>query len=571
MVIPFKNRTIEALEYIEQRLISAYGSLYGHELQFARNELQAYIFTGMFPTQGFNKYVNLADVDLNKDIARSNAFLHPMYEGTIERFYALFTHTIEMIQIKPNYTPCVKFDCLLPLKNLPTVLQDRFGSYHIWKVEDAEIPFRIESNERPVVVIKPTDNQQQVTDNLSIAIDKVFKKECTYGLANRCSNLNVDVICIDNPFFDQQSYTHIGKMLADRCTVKSVDVGHTNKEWTLPNARYTLFDESTSIEAYISVYAVPLPSIRDMLKSRAKTILENVRSANQSFQSEIQYFITKLTDDLSFVIDNLESVQCHELNMLDEFRYTQKNNKAFIDSIAQEFKFTQFSKEQFSSLLSVYSLVKSYNHYAECQKSVNPKESLKKYISKTLQTFGDNKDVYLLKNYDPKNKSKLTYSFKDEKEMTRAFSFCFSNREGCAVEAEVPVNTGIVDVQIQCVNFDIPKAMLEFKLIKEKDTKFEIYDKFESAVNQIETYTYHNDYQGFLIFLTLNRHEDQVAEIIRSKFGDLGFRKIRNGQFKFDYEFEQGGKVYPIRFMKLKSNSPSDRKDFKNSTLALKR
>lgn len=619
-VIPFKELGLSILSEIERRILvcrNAANYVWANEYQIAYEEVRSYVDYGIIPPNGFCLALGGFTSVFKLPVLEAYNFQFPMPTGSLEAFYAICTssaHTTE-IRSKVDYNDPIQFERALsePLayntEYDEQYFRRRFLTYKVERAQRLNPPFDIENkhshfgfgtiNSLTISVESPLESS---IDKLRSNVLDLYKKVPAPEVLNHFNEqvIRLDVFTLNNhvrideypiPQHIQKSqkYVHTcihsalkslhGVTLSDdrKLNVKQVFRGRYNNEWYIPNYRVTITDDKESVECYLIMRFIPLPSFADMISVRATCLyrsLENIASHPGYVPNQlIRYFLCDLNTLLHYRSELRKTARFIELRKYDPFIHQGR--------IPGRLEYNlQMSWDVIPRYIfhAAYTLLETYNHHLALDATplVLPDsaisgeqrlDALQTHIKDRLASFGK----------DPSNYLTESSAFKGEVALTKKLLTYLESPNVYSVQGEAHESTGRLDIKIEFKYCDTDPLMIEAKIVKATEDKkmpspSKVFKSFTDAVKQIREYTNHTNAHGMLLFFTLDLHEAQVANVIDEKLQskleidpdafDFDFLKIRNPINKITHivsiKTKTGdGTIYYVRFMKLKSKAPS--------------
>jgi len=619
-VTPFRKRGLSILPEIKRRILDCRDKanyVWEKEYQKAYEEAQNYVDYGIIPPNGFCVALGGFGDAFKRPVLEVYSFRFPMPAGSLEAFYAICTssaHTSE-IRSKVDYNDPIQFNRALsePLTydtgEYEQYLRGRFFSYKVERAKRLNPPFDIENkfsyfgfgtfNSLTISVESPLESS---IDKLRSSVLDLYKKAPTPEVINHCNEqiIRLDVFTLDNhlriddhpiPQHIQKSqeyiYTCICSVLNSlhdvalsddrKLNVKQVLIGSYNNEWYIPNYQVTITDDKESVECYLIMRFIPLPSFADMISFRATSLrrsLENIVPHSGHVSNKlIRYFLYDLNTLLHYRSELRKTSPFIELRKYDP--YIHQGRIPGHREYNLQMNWDVIPKDVFHA---AYTLLETYNHHLtlDATPRVLPDsaisdgqrlDALQTHIKHRLASFGK----------DPSNYLTESSAFKGEVALTKKLVTYLESPKDYSVHGEAHESTGRLDIKIEFKYCDTDPLMIEAKIVKATEDKkmpspSKVFKSFTDAVKQIREYTNHTDAHGMLLFFTLDLHEAQVANVIdeelQSKLKidpyafDFDFQKIRNPTNKITHivkiKTKTGdGAIHYVRFMKLKSKAPS--------------
>lgn len=619
-IIPFRKVGLSILPEIErriQRCSDKVNYVWANEYQRAYKEVRNYVDDGIIPPNGFCVALGGFTDAFKRPVLEAYNFQFPMPTGSLEAFYAICTssaHTIE-IRSKVDYNDPIQFDRALsePLayntEYYEQYLKGRFLTYKVERAQRLNPPFDIENKLSHFgfgtinsLTISVESSFESSIDKLRSSVLDLYKKVPAPEVPNHCNEqvIRLDVFTLDNhlriddypiPQHIQKSqkYVHTcihsvlnslhGVTLSDdrKLNVKQVLRGSYNNEWYIPNYRVTITDDKESVECYLIMRFIPLPSFADMISFRATSLcrsLENIAPHPGYVPNQlIRYFLCDLNTLLHYRSELRKTAPFIELRKYDPFIHRGRIPGRLEYNV--QMNWDVIPKYVFHA---AYTLLETYNHHLALDATplVLPDsaisddqrlDALQTHIKHRLASFGK----------DPSNYLTESSAFKGEVALTKKLVTYLESPNDYSVHGEAHESTGRLDIKIEFKYCDTDPLMIEAKIVKATEDKkmpspSKVFKSFTDAVKQIREYTNHTDAHGMLLFFTLDLHEAQVTNVIdeelQSKLEidpdafDFDFLKIRNPINKITHivkiKTKTGdGAIYYVRFMKLKSKAPS--------------
>lgn len=561
----YKRRYNDVLNYVNYGLVP--------EFDFSENLRLAYL-SCVPDSVSNNRYYGHEDNNLRKAVHDANEFLYPMPLGSIEAFYAICTsstHTSD-IRSRVEYNDPVCFARALQKPFYGTWYSScRFKSYVIERGESINFPFKItRSDDETLIVGKDFDFNETIREFSRTILD-LYKGVATLINKSYSKNIKLDVFVFKDDLDFRSCFNEViarldGIRLSNsrELVIKESLEGGWNDEWYIPSYRITISDTQDLVECYLTFRFIPLPSFPVMITYRAKSLLSLLSTIPIHPAEFPNIFINSLKDDLHIVC-NYRNELSDTFDRIDLSKYEEYINGGRLPGF---YKYNNQMNWKFIPkhiFAAVYGLLETYNHYHTLDHSIvkliekfDISDDLQEHIFRSLQNFGRDSSNYLNVGF---SKCK---TFKNEKSITTKLVTYLDNHKNYIAHGESEEGAGRLDIKIEYKYSNIKSLMIEgkiFKILNGKGniTESEVHRIFDSSVRQIEHYTDHSDSVGMLLFFTLDLNEGEIAQVIEKKASSNGFSKIpkclrRN---KINYLVERGGKVYPIRFMKLSSKPPS--------------
>ncbi|EJG1811118.1 hypothetical protein QTG59_000341 [Vibrio parahaemolyticus] len=597
-VIPFEQVGRAVLLEIERRVkeYRTLGNWYSPEwagiYENTYHEVKNYLSTGEIPTRGFSMGLgSFVDV-FKRPVLDAKKYLVAAPVGTLNAFYAICTssaHTSE-IRSRVNYNDAIHFNralsndyCTHPDYRTEE-LQGCFGEYIVERGYTSNEPFTIKA---PYNIVQPLvfgrASNDEIVRKFRTSIFDAYNgispfKRTVYKTDTVYQNLNLEVLFIGiNPIVNQLIESIKSELdgvkLADGRVMRIAEVvwGRYNREWSIPNCRLTIQDDQKHVECYLTIRFIPLPTFEEMIAERAQTLKSAIgRKMNFTVRSQEAY--------------SLANILCSDLDYVKDYRFelkggTKEVNLQKYDTFMNTRGLHHYPTDDLPSRLlnAAYQLLETYNHHINVGERVTQPlsfeplttdenkvlDNLYEHICHRLGSFGKTRENYSNKTNTGK------YIFKREPQIT-AQLMTYLEDPKYIVQRESDENTGNVDIKIDFKDFHFEPLMIEVKLLKPEIKKpnaraCDLLDIVNLAVHQISEYTRHMPSKGMLLFFTLDLNEAEVAREIELNKEKLDFEFIKvhpksKIRHKITHYIQTNEDEYPVRFMKLKSKTPSQGK-----------